>query len=182
MSKYLETWIYSAYVRRYSKKCSLIFQRWIICTSLLRFFKKSVSAQNPTMVRRLLRIYRELYKSLFGISAHIRKKIHVSIKVLRVCANNPKMEDYYQKSPLGVSAHVRKNFYVFFKIWRICHRTKSNNNGAQNTSTYLKGNIQIIINLGVSAHVRKNFHVSIKDLRICANNLALEDFVIQNHF
>ena len=73
MSKYLETWMYSAYVRRYSKKCFLIFQRWIICRYLLRF-DESVSAQNPTMVPRLLRIYRELYKSLFGVSAHIGKK------------------------------------------------------------------------------------------------------------
>ena len=51
MSKYLETWINSAYVCRYSKKCIVIFQRWIICTYLhvLRF-DDSVSAQNPTMV------------------------------------------------------------------------------------------------------------------------------------
>ena len=28
----------------------------------------------------------------------------------------------------------------------------------------------------------KFFHASIKDLRICANNPALEDFVIQNHY
>ena len=28
----------------------------------------------------------------------------------------------------------------------------------------------------------KNFHASIKDLGICANNPALEDKVIQNHF
>ena len=53
-------------------KMLLTFQRWIICTSLLRF-DESISAQNPTMVRRLLRIYRELYKSLFGISAHMCK-------------------------------------------------------------------------------------------------------------
>ena len=66
MSKYLETSMYCAYVHRYSKKCFLIFQ--------------------------LLRTYRELYKSLFGISAHTQK-IHISIKVLRVCANNPKLED-----------------------------------------------------------------------------------------
>ena len=53
-------------------KMFLIFQRWIICTSLLRF-GESISAQNPAMVRRLLRIYRELYKSLFGISAYLCK-------------------------------------------------------------------------------------------------------------
>ena len=28
----------------------------------------------------------------------------------------------------------------------------------------------------------KNFHLSIKDSSICANNPALEDFVIQNHY
>ena len=28
----------------------------------------------------------------------------------------------------------------------------------------------------------KIFHASIKDLRICANNPAMEDFVIQNHY
>ena len=28
----------------------------------------------------------------------------------------------------------------------------------------------------------KIFHISIKDLRICANNLVLENFVIQNHY
>ena len=28
----------------------------------------------------------------------------------------------------------------------------------------------------------KNFHVSIKDLCICANNPALEDFIIQDHY
>ena len=86
--------MYSAYSTQIFQKCFLIFQRWIICTSLVRF-DESVSAQYPTMVRRLLRIYRELYKALFGISAHIRKKIHVSIKVLRVCANNPKLEDHH---------------------------------------------------------------------------------------
>ena len=36
-------------------------------------------------------------------------------------------------------------------------RTKSNNNDAQNTSTYPKGIIQFAIDLGVSAHVRKQF-------------------------
>ena len=72
---------YSAYGRRYSLRCFLIFQRWIICTSLLRF-GESISAQNPTMVLRLLRIYRELYKSLFGISAHICKKF---TSLLRIC-------------------------------------------------------------------------------------------------
>ena len=41
-----------------------------------------------------LRTYRELYKSSFGISAYIRKKIHVSVKDLRVYANNPKFEDF----------------------------------------------------------------------------------------
>ena len=51
------------------------------------------------------------------------------------------------------------------------------NNDAQNTSTYLKGIIQIAVYLGVSAHVRKILHASIKDLRICANNPALEEFV-----
>ena len=54
------------------QKCFLIFQRLIICMSLLRF-DESVSPQNPTMARRLLRNYRELYKSLFGISAHTQK-------------------------------------------------------------------------------------------------------------
>ena len=43
---------------------------------------RSISAQNPTIVHRLLRTYRELYKSSFGISAHIRKK---STSLLRIC-------------------------------------------------------------------------------------------------
>ena len=63
------------------------------------------------------------------------------------------------KSLLGISVHVRKTFHGSSKIWRICQRTKSNNNGAQNTSTHLKGIIQIAIALGVSAHVRKTMQV-----------------------
>ena len=62
--------------------------------------------------------------------------------------------------------HVREKFHVSISIWRIYQRTKSNNNDAQNTSTYLKGIIQFAIDLGVSAHVRKNFIVSIKNLRM----------------
>ena len=47
------------------------------------------------MEHRLLRTYRELFKSSFGIPAHIRKKkIHVSVKDLRIYANNPKFEDF----------------------------------------------------------------------------------------
>ena len=69
-------------------------------------------------------------------------------------------------------------FHVSISIWRIYQRTKSNNNDAQNTSMYLKGIIQFAIDLGVSAHVRKNF----PHLCIYANNPALEDFVIQNHY
>ena len=132
------------------------FQRWIICTSLLRF-GESVSAQNPTMVRRLLlRIYRELYKSLFGISVHICKK---PTSLLRICVFAQIIQSW--KTLLSkitiwkFSAHVRKFFHVSIKIWRICQRTKSNSNCAQNTSTYIKGIIQIAINLGVPAHVRK---------------------------
>ena len=33
-----------------------------------------------------------------------------------------------------------------------------------------------------SAYVRKKILVSVKNLRICANNPALEDFLIQNHY
>ena len=69
-------------------------------------------------------------------------------------------------------------FHVSISIWRIYQRTKSNNNDAQNTSTYPKGIIQFAIDLGVSAHVRKNF----PRLCIYANYPALEDFVIQNHY
>ena len=83
--------MYSAYVRRYSKMilafqrsiicaheqvprdmdvfcaCTQIydFQLCIICKSLLRF-GESVSAQNPTMVRRLLlRIYKGNYTNRY---------------------------------------------------------------------------------------------------------------------
>ena len=69
-------------------------------------------------------------------------------------------------------------FHVSISIWSIYQRTKSNNNDAQNTSKYPKGIIQFAIDLGVSAHVRKNF----PRLCIYANNPALEDFVIQNHY
>ena len=69
------------------------------------------------------------------------------------------------KSLLGISAHVRKTSHVSSKIWRICQRTKSNNNGAQNTFTHLKGIIQIAIDLGVSAHVRKTTSAPL--LRFC---------------
>ena len=45
----------------------------------------------------------------------------------------------------------------------------------QNTSTYLKGIIQITINLGFfCACMQKNVHIANKDLRICANNTAFE--------
>ena len=86
---------------------------------------------------------------------HIRKK---STSILRFCVFAQIIQSWktlFSKSPLGISAHVHKNCHVSFKIWRICQHTKSNNNGAQNTFTYLKGNIQIVINLEVSAHVRK---------------------------
>ena len=69
-------------------------------------------------------------------------------------------------------------FHVSISIWRIYQRTKSNSNDAQNTSTYPKGIIQFAIDLGVSAHVCKK----IPRLCIYANNPALEDFVIQNHY
>ena len=72
-----------------------------------------------------------------------------------------------------------KNFHASIKIWRTCQRTKYNND-AQNTSTYLKGVIQITVNLGVSAHVRKKLPRLYKDLPICANNSALEDFYSKN--
>ena len=108
--------------------------------------------------------------------------IHVSIKDLRVCANNQKLEGlYYPKITIRNFCACTQKFHVSIKIWRICQRTKSNNNCAQNTSTYLKEITQIAINLGVPAHVRKkNFHVSIK-ICVCANNPALEDFVIRKH-
>ena len=113
---------------------------------------------------------------------HIRKK---STSILRFCVFAQIIQSWktlFSKSPLGISAHVHKNCHVSFKIWRICQRTKSNNNGAQNTYTYLKGNIQIVINLEVSVHVRKKTSLSLSSLRICTNNPALEDFVIQNHY
>ena len=82
------------------------------------------------------------------------------------------------KSLLGISAHVHKNFHVSIMIWHICQLTKSNNNGAQNTSTYLKRIIQIAISYEFLQMHAKNFHASIKDMCVCANNPALEDFVI----
>ena len=36
--------------------------------------------------------------------------------------------------------------------------------------------------LEISAHLLKHFHFSTYNLRTCANNPALEDFVIQNHY
>ena len=69
-------------------------------------------------------------------------------------------------------------FHVSISICRIYQRSKSNNNDAQNTSTYPKGIIQFANDLGVSAHVRKNF----PRLCICENNPVLVDFVIQNHY
>ena len=74
------------------------------------------------------------------------------------------------------------NFHVSVKIWRICQRSKSNNNRAQKTSTYLKGIIKSLLIKGFLRIYAKIVHVSIKDLCICANNLALKDFVIQNHY
>ena len=58
--------------------------------------------------------------------------------------------------------------------------------GAQNPTTMmrtilLKGIIQNAINL-VSAHVGKIIPPLYKGLRKCANNPALEDYVIQNHY
>ena len=106
MSKYLETWMYFAYVRRYYKKCFLIFQRWIICTYPLRFVE-SVSSQNPTMVA-------DFYVSIGNYAnrylefLRICTKIHVSIKVLHFRKYSKVGRLYYPKSPLGISAHVRK--------------------------------------------------------------------------
>ena len=97
-----------------------------------------MSAHNGAQITSV-RICRESHKSLFGIYAQDMQKIHVSIKDLRVYANNPAKVGrlYYPKSLLRISAHVRKNFSVSIKIWHICKRTKSNNNGVQNTSTDL---------------------------------------------
>ena len=88
-----------------------------------------------------LRIYAKKFTSLLSIC--VFAQIIQSLTTLS------------SKITIRNSAHVRKNFHVSFKIWRICQRTKSKNNDAQNTSTYLKGIIQMVINLGVSAHVRK---------------------------
>ena len=77
---------------------------------------------------------------------HIRKK-YVSTKDLRVCANNPKLEDFIIQNHYNEFLRMyAKQIHVSIKVWSICQRTKSKNNGAQNTSTYLKGSIQIAIN------------------------------------
>ena len=51
------------------------------------------------------------YDSRYLVCLHIYAKIHVFIKDLRVCANNPKLEDFIiYLSLLGISAHVRNTF------------------------------------------------------------------------
>ena len=48
------------------------------------------------------------------------KNFHVSIKDLRICANNPALEDYscYLNSLLGISAHICKKTST--SLLRIC--------------------------------------------------------------
>ena len=51
-------------------------------------------SNNGAQITSTYSIYRDLFKSLFGISAQYTQIIHISIKDLRVCANNPKLEDF----------------------------------------------------------------------------------------
>ena len=90
---------------------------------------------------------------------HIHKK---STSLLRISVFAQVIQSWktlLSKSLLGSSAHVRKKYHVSIKIWSTCQRTKYNND-AQNTLTYLKGIMQIAVNLGT----QKSFHASI---RIC---------------
>ena len=40
------------------------------------------------------------------------KSFHASTKDLRICANNPALEDFVIQITLRISAHVRKNVHV----------------------------------------------------------------------
>ena len=67
-----------------------------ISTSLLRF-GTSVSGQNPnndaqntfTYLKGIIQL--AIY---LGVSAHVPKIFHASIKDLRICSNNPALEDF----------------------------------------------------------------------------------------
>ena len=58
------------------------------------------------MIFQLVRL--ENYTNRYLEFLRIYAKVNVSIKDLSVCANYPKLEDYYPKSLLRISAHVPK--------------------------------------------------------------------------
>ena len=87
------------------------------------------------------------------------KNFHASIKDLRICTNNPALEDsYYPKSLLGISAHVRKK--TCMSLLGICLYAQI----IQRWKTLLS---KITIR-NFCACTQKSFHVATKDLRIYA--------------
>ena len=93
-------------------------------------------------------------------------------------ANNPKLEDFTIRIFCVCTRINSMSLFRFGAYISAQNPTTMMRTIDQNTSTYPKGIIQFAIDLGVSAPVRKNF----PRLCIYANNPALEDFVIQNHY
>ena len=94
MTKYLiDTWMYFAYVRTI-RISAHVREKFHFSISIWRIYQrtksKNTDAQNTsTYIMGIIQFAIDL-----GVSAHVRKKFLVSVKNLRICANNPALEDF----------------------------------------------------------------------------------------